>query len=181
VACCQRSSALVCDRAAHVDDFKLVRLQPSNLREVRDAMYDSDEEIEAGTGGQAMAEDVQARENVACISDNLDNPFWLMLVDKPCIVVVESITTGWGNSFHARDVVIRGFWYERLKPGSRSYYLRTDKPNAYILSHLVLASKFSLPPTVHFVKGSYASYELGAEASIIISNALDQVRLLSSE
>jgi hypothetical protein len=128
-----------------------------------------------------MAEDVQARENVACISDNLDNPFWLMLVDKPCIVVVESITTGWGNSFHARDVVIRGFWYERLKPGSRSYYLRTDKPNAYILSHLVLASKFSLPPTVHFVKGSYASYELGAEASIIISNALDQVRLLSSE
>jgi hypothetical protein len=32
-------------------------------------MYDNDEEIEAGTRGEDMAEDVQARENVACISN----------------------------------------------------------------------------------------------------------------
>ena len=49
------------------------------------------------------------------------------------------------------------------------------------MSHLVLASKFSLPPTVYFVRGTYASYELGAEASVIISNALDEVRLLSGK
>lgn len=180
-ACSQRGGGQVCDRAAHVDDYKLVRLQPSNAREVRNAMHDTDEDIEAGRGGEAMAEDVQAAENVACISDDIEDPFWLMLVDKPCTVVVDAFTDGWGNSFHAGDFVIRGFWYERLRPGSRSYYLRTDKPNAYILSHLVLASKFSLPPTLHFVRGTYASYELGAEASMIISNALDEVRLLSGE
>jgi hypothetical protein len=138
VACCQRSSSLLRDCTAHVDDFKLVRLQPSNPREIWDSMYDSDKEIEVGTGKEDMAEDVQAGENMACISDDLDDPFWLMLVDKPCIVVVESFTDGWGNSFHSGDVIIRGFWYERLKPGSQSYYLRIDKPNAYILSHLVL-------------------------------------------
>jgi hypothetical protein len=59
--------------------------------------------------------------------------------------------------------------------------LRTDKPNAFVLSHLVIASKFSLPPTVHFVRGNMASYELGAQASNIISNALEEVRLLSGE
>ena len=158
-----------------MDDFKLVRLQPSNAREVRNAMHDSEEDIEARTEGQAMAEDVQAIENVACISDDIDDPFWLMLVDKPSTVVIESFTDGWGNSFHVGDVVIRGFWYERLRPRKRSYYLRMDKPNAYILSHLVLTSKFLLPPTAHFVKGTYALYELGAKASVIISNALDKV------
>ena len=59
-----------------MDDIKLVRLQPSNPREVRDAMYDSDKEIEARTGGQTTAKDVQAGENVGCISNNLENPFW---------------------------------------------------------------------------------------------------------
>jgi hypothetical protein len=29
VACCQRSSSLVCDCTTHVDDFKMVKLQPS--------------------------------------------------------------------------------------------------------------------------------------------------------
>ena len=58
-----------------MDDFKLVRLQPSNAQEVRNAMHDSDKEIEAGTWRQAMAEDVQAGENVACISDDIDDPF----------------------------------------------------------------------------------------------------------
>ena len=119
----QRGGGLVCNRVAHVDDFKLVRLQPSNAREVRNAMHDSNEGIKAGTGGQAMAEDVQAGENVACISNNIEDPFWLMLVNKPYTVVVESFTDGWGNLFHVGDVVIRGFRYERMRLGSRSYYL----------------------------------------------------------
>jgi hypothetical protein len=72
-------------------------------------MYDSDEEIEGGTSREDMAEDVQAGDNVACILDNLDDPFWLMLVDKPCTIVLESFTNGWINSFEPGDVVIRGF------------------------------------------------------------------------
>jgi hypothetical protein len=72
-------------------------------------MYDSDEEIEAGTGGEDMAEHVQPGENVACISDDLDDPFWLMLVDKPYTVVSESFTDAWRISFEPGDVVIRGF------------------------------------------------------------------------
>jgi hypothetical protein len=38
-------------------------------------MYDSDEEIEAGTGREDMAKDVQAGENVACISNDIDDHF----------------------------------------------------------------------------------------------------------
>lgn len=78
-------------------------------------MYDSDKEIEAGTSGEDMAEDIHARENVACISDDLGDPFSLMLIDKPCAVVSESFTNAWRNSFEPEDVVIRGFWYERAR------------------------------------------------------------------
>ena len=72
-------------------------------------MYDKNKEIKVGIRGQAMVQDVQPRENVTCILVDLDDPFWLMLVDKPCTVVVESFTDAWRNSFHAGDIVIRRF------------------------------------------------------------------------
>jgi hypothetical protein len=87
-----------------------------------------------------------------------------MLVDRSCHVVVETFTDDWQNMFEAGDVIIRGYWYEKLRAGSRSYHLRTDKPVAHILSCSVVASKFSMPPTLHFVRGSLATYELSVEA-----------------
>lgn len=72
-------------------------------------MYDNDEEIEAGMGGEDMVEHIQPGVNVACILNDIDNPFWLMVEDKPCSIVSESFTDAWRNSFEPRDVVIRGF------------------------------------------------------------------------
>jgi hypothetical protein len=59
-----------------------------------------------------------------------------------------------------------------MQEGSRSYFLRTDKPQAYLFAHLVLASKFSMPPTQHSVKGSHVTYELKHEVLHVISDAL---------
>ncbi len=42
----------------------------------------------------------------------------------------------------------------------------------------MLASKFSLPPIAHVVKGNYASYELDGNVIDLIFEALDQVKLL---
>jgi hypothetical protein len=43
---------------------------------------------------------------------------------------------------------------------------------------LVLASKFSMPPTSHVVKGNYATYELTDEVIGVILEASELVRLL---
>lgn len=44
-------------------------------------MYDSDEEIEVGTGGEWIVENLVLGDNVAIPSDTID-PFWILLVDK---------------------------------------------------------------------------------------------------
>jgi hypothetical protein len=42
-----------------------------------------------------------------------------------------------------------------------------------LFNHLVLASKFSLAPIVHIVKGTYATYELSNETMNIIMVAIE--------
>jgi hypothetical protein len=44
--------------------------------------------------------------------------------------------------------------------------------------HLILASKFSMPPTTHAMKGNYATYEHVNEVADIILGALEDLRLL---
>lgn len=61
-----------------------------------------------------------------------------------------------------------GLYYEWLRLGSRTSYLQEDHPLVYAYSHLVVASKFNMPPTTHYVKGSMATYVLTDEVSQII-------------
>jgi hypothetical protein len=65
-----------------------------------------------------------------------------------------------------------------LQSGSRTYLLKDDKLLAYVFSHLVLASKFSLPPTTLMVRKTYATYELFSEAISLIMVALKATQLL---
>jgi len=81
--------------------------------------------------------------------------FWLMLVEKCPRIVVKSFEDGWKNAWTEGDVVIRGYWYEKLQRfSSHTYFLRDDKLTTYVFSHLVLAYKFTMLPTVHTMKGS---------------------------
>jgi hypothetical protein len=79
---------------------------------------------------------------------------------------------GWENSYVVGSIVLRGFYYERLQEGSRSYFLRIDKPHAYLFAHLVLASKFSMLPIQYSVKGGHSTYELQEEVLGAISDAI---------
>jgi hypothetical protein len=47
-----------------------------------------------------------------------------------------------------------------------------------VYTHVVLTSKFSMPPTLHAVKGRFASYELKLDVKDIIEDALSAVVLL---
>jgi hypothetical protein len=47
-----------------------------------------------------------------------------------------------------------------------------------VFSHLILASKFSMPPTCHVVKGDDATYEFTQVVTEVILEALEDVKLL---
>jgi hypothetical protein len=48
----------------------------------------------------------------------------------------------------------------------------------HVFSNLVLTSKFSLPPTIHMVKGAYATYELSNDAISVIMVVVEDTQLL---
>jgi hypothetical protein len=47
-----------------------------------------------------------------------------------------------------------------------------------VFNQLVLASKFSLPPTTDMAKGAYATYELSNDAISVIMAAVEDTQLL---
>jgi Rps23 Pro-64 3,4-dihydroxylase Tpa1-like proline 4-hydroxylase len=56
-------------------------LKPRNKSKVRQMMYNFNEEIEARTGGEWIANNLLPSDNVIVPTYTID-PFWLMLVDK---------------------------------------------------------------------------------------------------
>jgi hypothetical protein len=109
--------------------------------------------------GEWIANNLHPNDNVV-IPTTTDEPFWLMLMEKGIHVVDNSFTNFDGNEWTQGDMVVRGYCYEWLQVESHSYILQNDQPLAFVFSHLIFASKFSLPPTSHMVKGSYITYEL---------------------
>jgi hypothetical protein len=89
-----------------------------------------------------------------------------------------TLKNSWENFDVEGDVVLRGFWYDRLQAGSHTYALRDDKPPTYIYSQLIMASKFEMPPTEHSVKGSYATYELRVEVLECIIDVIEVARFI---
>jgi hypothetical protein len=72
-----------------VAKWTLTRLKLRNTAEVREMMYNDDEKIEAGFGGEWIVDNLCPSDNIALPID-VDEPFWLMLVDKGPYIVQES-------------------------------------------------------------------------------------------
>jgi hypothetical protein len=80
------------------------------------------------------------------------------------------------------DVVIMGNWYEKLSHVDNcTYTFNDDNPKEYVFSHLVLAFKFTMLPTTHKVKNSFANFALNIDGSNIMLNALQENRLFSQQ
>ena len=176
-ACFIYGCGQVCFQSNHVPDFSLYRLNPRAPSQTR-RLYDAEEEVEAGTGGEWIADGLSVGDNVAVRAPLEEEPFWLMIVDKPTHTVEDVFTDTDGNGYVPGDVVFSGFWYERLREGSRTYLLRSDREPNTVYSHLVLTSKFSLPPIAHPLKSRCAGYELRVDVKEIIEDALKAAILL---
>jgi hypothetical protein len=69
-----------------------------------------------------------------------------MLADKPWTVVFELFIDDWGTMIDIEEVVISGYWYERIQPSSGNNKLHIDKPVAYLKSTWLLHLSFICPP-----------------------------------
>jgi hypothetical protein len=87
-------------------------------------------------------------------------------------MVKEHFMNEWGQEWFEGDYFLHGLWYERLCLGNKSYYLLEDSPPTYVYPHIVVASKFVLPPTTHVVRGSLCTYELSANVLVIIQEGI---------
>ena len=108
-ACFEYDSTFACHQKAHVGPWTLRRLKPQCSSQVR-LLYDSDEEVEAGSGREWIAEDVSIGNNVAVRANSVDDEtFWIMLVDKGIHEVQNEFTDPSGSFFVLGDQVLRGY------------------------------------------------------------------------
>jgi hypothetical protein len=152
--------------------WRLVRVKPKQPSRIR-ALYDEDEEVEAGSGWQTH--------------------FWsgTTLQYKPAMTrmtnfgykgvhrVENAFFDDAGNEYISGDMVIGGYRYERYsRPRSHSYFLQDDRAIVYVYTYIVMVSKFSMPPTLGRLNGRFASYELTTPVMEIILDAIGQCEAL---
>ena len=153
------------------------RLTPKRPSQAR-RLYNNDKEVEAGPNREWIADGLCIGDNVAVRSPLQEEPYWLMLVHTATRTLQDSFTDPEGNGYGPGDIIFSGFWYERLKEGSRTYLLRNDKEPSSVYSHLLLTSKFSLPPISHSLKSQLAGFELKLDVKEIINEAARAAALL---
>jgi hypothetical protein len=136
--------------------------------------------MEYGSGGKQMAKDVHVGNNVVMkCDDDIDEDYWILLCDKGLYMIQQGLKDGWGQDWFRGNWVIQCVWYERLQPSSRLYILLKDSTPTFVFSHLIVASKFKMPPTTHSVRGSNVIYELTVDVIGIIHLGLDVHRLVN--
>jgi hypothetical protein len=85
------------------------------------------------------------------------------------------------NTYYEGDSVIHGWYYELIQPGSMTYYFCDNGQPTYVYFHIVCASKFVIPPTLHVVKGNYLTFELSYEILQLIEESFEDLRLMQND
>jgi len=71
-------------------------------------MYNDNEEIEVGSRGEWIVDNLCPSDNIA-IPIDVDEPFWLMLLDKGPYIVQESFIDDDENALIVGDVIVWGY------------------------------------------------------------------------
>jgi hypothetical protein len=95
--------------------------------------------------------------------------------------VIETFIDIYKNTYYEGNEVIHEHWYDLLRVGNRTYLFNDNAQPAYIYSHLVCATKFTMPPTSHNVRGNYPTFELPNDILQLIEEALKDLRLYNGD
>jgi hypothetical protein len=94
---------------------------------------------------------IQVGFNVAVMSDVIEkgDPFFLILCNKVLFFNPKAFTDDWGNEWPERDMLTRGFYYERISAyqrGQTVMYKLIQEKEAFAASQHVLCSDFPMLP-----------------------------------
>jgi hypothetical protein len=131
VGCMEKFSRLLCTNKDHVDEWSLTRLRvvkptlgartkeegrARTVEENRNSNIAADPEVPS----EVIDDQLLPGYNVAVPTDLEDEAFWLLLVNKsPHVIKVDSVDH-YGNTWKAGNLLLRGYFYERLQPSSCS-------------------------------------------------------------
>jgi hypothetical protein len=179
---------IMCNAAAHFPNIvNIPRTEALNEGRVETLLVNSDEENEDDDFEAAEAEEddvdledgavkVEVRFNVAIMSDVVEkgDPFFLILCDKALFVNAETFTDDWGNEWPGREMLIRGFYYERVSVYQRGHtvmYRLIKEKEAYAASDHVICSNFAI--LLAYTWKGLQRYGMSLETREKLMNALD--------
>jgi len=77
--------------ASHVVPQQLVRLKPTNWVEAQEVIHALEDEVEYGSEGKQMVEDIQIGDNmVVKCQTSIDEKLWILLCDKGLHMVTQA-------------------------------------------------------------------------------------------
>ena len=151
---CQDGGDGPCDNADYVEPYKLIRIEPCNIDDVR---ADVEHVDVIGEGDrEAIAASLEVGDHFAVVADegnSEDADLWILITEQTLQAVEEdSKEDCWGQKVYKGEQIVVGRYYKQKGRIMRSYVL-CDAGPAYIYSHLVIAAKFAMLPARHRQKG----------------------------
>lgn len=164
-------------KITYVKPWRCLKLKPSDTSYVREQILDhADEEDWAfGGDGEELSDLLNLGDNfvVPAEEDNAEEvEFHVLACQTRKFRVTESFKCVWGCEFEVGDLAVGGTYYQKWGSSNKSYVYLSESNVAYIPPHLVCASKFSMPPANHRVKGGHQVYYLEDETLELIRAAI---------
>jgi hypothetical protein len=167
-----------CVSKGYVEPWRLVTLEPCHLGYAFCDVECDETDWGIGVDNNEQATCLRVGDNfviVVALGNNEGVDFFILQCIKEMHIVQENVgLDDWGNFVEKGDEIIIGHYYKQLGTRKSSYVLISDKSLAFIYSHLVCNSKFSLLQAVHKQKGGSTSYSLP-------SITLEQIKFILEE
>ena len=178
---CMDGDWAACEKSGHVQDWRVIKLVPSDVSFVREQMISRQFEVEGEEPWDYATEETLG--DLVNVGDNFAVPaiegndegvdFYILQCQRKKQIVREKFTCVWGGQFEVGEYVIAGTYYQKWGKSQNSYVYLRDSRVAYLNATLVIACRFQMVPAAHRVKGDEPVYQLQSETIDVIRTSLE--------
>lgn len=166
-----------CEQKSHVEDWRLVRLRPTNALEVQEQIECQDDPM----NWVASVSD-NSHSTLLTVGDNFMIPafegndegvdFYVLQCTKNRFQVEEDFICPWGESFQKGDFAVAGTYYQKYGRGSNTFVYLERSVQAHVHASKIRVAKFPMILASHVVRGGDAVYKMTDETLDMIQQVL---------
>jgi hypothetical protein len=162
--CCVLGAPGTCPHRTHVEPWKMETLQPIISKDAVQEPEEEDPDGKKEPEENLIAAVLSVGDHFAVLADPLDPgakgaEFFVLICTKTMhLVQAERVTDNWGGGADRGDEVVHGLYYHQSGRKQHSYCLMQEAGPAILLSHLVIASNFTMTLAPHKQKGRVSVY-----------------------